>query len=343
MRTTFAVSLACAAALGASAAPSITITIGVPQQVDDVNSFLVTTTVRNTGTETLKLLNDPRGVLSNAATKTFDIANESGSPEFNGMLVKYSPDYVIKNNDPTDFTVLEPGQSREITHNLAGISSYDIFQYVDGSGNLATIKATTEPVTFGVGGNLVSAEVLHKRQPRIVRRQNSPQFVSCSDSQKDTILDAVKGAEDYAQQAADYLEQVNSGTDRYTTWFGEYDQGRVSKVASHFKAITGKATQSTYDCSPSECGNASTFAYVYPNQPGKVYLCGAFWNAPVTGTDSKAGTIVHEQTHFDEYGGTGDHAYGQRGCQELAQKDPNTAVMNADSHEYFAENNPFRS
>lgn len=124
-------------------------------------------------------------------------------------------------------------------------------------------------------------QVLHKRQPRIVRRQNSPQFVSCSDSQKDTILDAVKGAEDYAQQAADYLEQVNSGTDRYTTWFGEYDQGRVSKVASHFKAITGKATQSTYDCSPSECGNASTFAYVYPTQPGKVYLCGAFWNAPV--------------------------------------------------------------
>lgn len=88
MRTTFAVSLACAAALGASAAPSITITVGVPQQVDDVNSFLVTTTVRNTGTEALKLLNDPRGVLSNAATKTFDIANESGSPEFNGMLVK---------------------------------------------------------------------------------------------------------------------------------------------------------------------------------------------------------------------------------------------------------------
>ncbi|KAB5588437.1 Peptidyl-Lys metalloendopeptidase [Ceratobasidium theobromae] len=62
-----------------------------------------------------------------------------------------------------------------------------------------------------------------------------------------------------------------------------------------------------------------------------------------TGTDSKAGTIVHEQTHFDEYGGTRDHAYGQHGCQELAQKDPNTAVMNADSHEYFAENNPFRS
>ena len=27
---------------------------------------------------------------------------------------------------------------------------------------------------------------------------------------------------------------------------------------------------------------------------GYIYLCGAFWQAPTTGTDSKGGTLVHE-------------------------------------------------
>ena len=79
----------------------------------------------------------------------------------------------------------------------------------------------------------------------------------------------------------------------------------------------------------------------------------------MTGTDSKVsefrsctfdegssilylqgGTLVHESSHFTQNGGTNDHAYGQTDCKSLAQSDPATAVDNADSHEYFAENNP---
>ena len=33
---------------------------------------------------------------------------------------------------------------------------------------------------------------------------------------------------------------------------------------------------------------------------GTINLCGAFWDAPATGTDSKAGTLVHEVS---------DHSY----------------------------------
>ncbi|MYS09639.1 hypothetical protein GTW71_25130 [Streptomyces sp. SID6041] len=28
-----------------------------------------------------------------------------------------------------------------------------------------------------------------------------------------------------------------------------------------------------------------------------VWLCGSFWSAPMTGTDSKFGTLVHERSH----------------------------------------------
>jgi peptidyl-Lys metalloendopeptidase len=79
---------------------------------------------------------------------------------------------------------------------------------------------------------------------------------------------------------------------------------------------------------------------VYPNQPYKIYVCKVFWQAPLTGTDSKAGTLIHEMSHFDVTAGTDDFVYGQSGAIQLAITNPDNASMNADNHEYFAENNP---
>jgi peptidyl-Lys metalloendopeptidase len=81
----------------------------------------------------------------------------------------------------------------------------------------------------------------------------------------------------------------------------------------------------------------SSYAFVYANQPYKVHLCNAFWSAPATGTDSKAGTLIHETSHFSVVAGTQDYAYGQTACRSLATSNPKRAIHNADSHEYFAE------
>jgi peptidyl-Lys metalloendopeptidase len=79
---------------------------------------------------------------------------------------------------------------------------------------------------------------------------------------------------------------------------------------------------------------------VYPSQPYTIYVCKAFWSAPMTGTDSKAGTLVHEMSHFTVVAGTDDWVYGQAGAASLATSDPAKAIDNADSHEYFGENTP---
>ena len=91
-----------------------------------------------------------------------------------------------------------------------------------------------------------------------------------------------------------------------------------------------------FDCSSKQ----NVYAYVYPNQPYRIYLGRVYWTAPAGGTDSKAGTLVHEMSHFTAVAGTGDVVYGQTGAKNLAVTDPNAAVTNADSHEYFAENTP---
>lgn len=159
---------------------------------------------------------------------------------------------------------------------------------------------------------------------------------NCSNSEQNSIVSAVTAAKNMANNSVSYLN--GSVGNRYTTWFGAYSSSRWNKVAGNFDAIKDALDNEpkVFDCS---C-NQSYFAYVYPNQPYKVYLCRAFWSASLTGTDSKGGTIIHEVSHFNAVAGTDDIVYGQSGAQNLADSDPNGATNNADSHEYFAENTP---
>jgi len=79
------------AAPAVSAIPSLTIKSSAPNvDVDGLENLRVTTTIVNTGGETLKLLNDPRGVLSSFPENTFAITDAAGSrPSFNGAKVNY--------------------------------------------------------------------------------------------------------------------------------------------------------------------------------------------------------------------------------------------------------------
>jgi peptidyl-Lys metalloendopeptidase len=167
----------------------------------------------------------------------------------------------------------------------------------------------------------------------------TPSFVSCSSTRQSTLISALSNAQTISQRARDYLNNLPStsrSTDTaYRTWFGSYTSSRYSTVQSHYSNIYSSFVNQTYtfNCS---C-TSSAYAYVYANQPYRVYLCNAFWNAPMTGIDSKAGTLVHEASHFTVLGGTQDYAYGTTACRNLATSDPARAVMNADNHEYFAE------
>mmetsp|Transcript_9475 Transcript_9475/g.13725 ORF Transcript_9475/g.13725 Transcript_9475/m.13725 type:complete len:139 (+) Transcript_9475:829-1245(+) len=127
----------------------------------------------------------------------------------------------------------------------------------------------------------------------------------------------------------------SSTHNRYTTWFGQNTTANVNTITSHFDNIKAafQTANMTFDCG---C-RKNYYAYVYPNQPYKIYLCNAFWNAPSLGTDSKQGTLVHETSHFTVVAGTNDWAYGQSNCLNLAKTDASKAVTNADSHEYFCE------
>jgi peptidyl-Lys metalloendopeptidase len=121
---------------------------------------------------------------------------------------------------------------------------------------------------------------------------------------------------------------------QYTEWFGTHTAARFNKVKSVYTEIRDrmKTVTFTYDISGVGC-QSGWFAYTYKGDTA-IWLCGAFWSVGATGTDSKAGTIVHEHSHSDA--NTDDVTYGQTNARALATNKPAQAVKNADNYEYFA-------
>lgn len=168
---------------------------------------------------------------------------------------------------------------------------------------------------------------------------NGVSYVGCSTTQISGAGDAVVQARGYSENAKGYLNTGTVGS-RYTTWFGAYTSTRYATAKQHFVDIDAAMDQNAGEVKIN-CGcNQNYYAYVYPTRPYEIFVCRAFWSAPLTGTDSKAGTLIHEMSHFNVVAGTDDHVYGQSGAKNLAISDPAAALDNADNHEYFAENNP---
>ncbi|KAG8807722.1 hypothetical protein FRC19_006364, partial [Serendipita sp. 401] len=293
---------------------------------------------------TLRLYADPRSALSSFPANSFAVTDGDGTiVPFVGAKAKY----IFKT--AKNFVVLAPGESKTITHDLSAsynftrvgdyeVEAVNLFHYQDASGSPVSITADVASAhNARLDGNLVSS-VIAKRSMHNYKRAS---YSSCSSSRQSTIAAAFPYVKSYLSNAVSYLSSQTATTTRYSTWFGTYSSSRKSTVLSHYSKIQSSDPSTyTYDCS---CTESDTYAYVYPSTFGYVYLCGAFWSTTTSGTDSRAGTIVHESSHFTANGGTQDYAYGQTNAKALAKSSPAKAIMNADSHEYFAENTPVLS
>lgn len=215
------------------------------------------------------------------------------------------------------------------------VASYNLFNE-KGNAFKFTDTLVSDKISFKAEGR---RELKGKPTPPPPPPPGGNTFNACSSDQQSLLVSARDQAKIYATDSKNYLQAGNQGP-RYTTWFGVFDVSRYNTVKNNFNAISDAMTNAgiNFDC---KC-KQPYYAYVYPNQPYNIYLCKVFWQAPLSGTDSKAGTLIHEMSHFDVVAGTDDVVYGQSGSMNLAISNPNDAIKNADSHEYFAENTPFQ-
>ncbi len=277
----------------------------------------------------------------------------------NGKPVRYMDKIVHWGHpDANDFVKIAPGQTLSAEVNLA--ASYEMVNAgnytVSFGGQLSYVVAANEKSGHveDLGEVSIDADAINLysagRSPAYYQGlgalggalnfTKAASYANCSSSQQTQFGSAHTNAKTYSANSLAYMNAGTKGS-RYTTWFGAYTATRYATVKDHYTKINNALNNLavTYDCycTPSA---ATAYAYVYANQPYIIHLCGAFWTAPATGTDSKAGTIIHEMSHFTVNGGTADNAYGQTAAKSLAKKTPAKAVQNADNHEYFSENTP---
>ncbi len=191
----------------------------------------------------------------------------------------------------------------------------------------------------------VSSEqvMVNLQASKLVARARAGEFESCTASQQSEIEDDFNASEDITREALAALqglpENERPGSPRYLQWFGLFEPTRYSRVVATYQNALARMDDGAVDFN---CGcNEEVFAFVFPSRPFEVFLCNVYWRVNQTGTDSRAGTILHELSHFPQIGDTSDFAYGQTVASGLARTNPDNAVINADSIEYFAENTPF--
>ncbi|KAK7040256.1 hypothetical protein VNI00_009722 [Paramarasmius palmivorus] len=309
------------------------------------SSSTIRATLTNTGSEQLKLLNDPRSLLSLAPTDSFIFTSDDEFyPSFTGMKLKYSLKYTAKNGDGSSYTILNPKEAIEIDHDLSDAYTFGSREYLygvaaqnkfyhwdDSTGQFEAVDAKVLSTTAKI-----VAPSSRKARTAVEKRA---QFTQCTTAQQATLAKATTTADIFAKVAAGSLANfTTNGGPLYQPWFGAFSADRYKNATTHFNNVAKNSFNTyTYDCKPADCPDENTYAYVYPDIFGTIHLCNAFWKSALVGEDSQAGTLVHESTHFTVIAGTKDFAYGRTSAEKLAATNPVQALGNADNHEYFAE------
>ncbi len=172
-------------------------------------------------------------------------------------------------------------------------------------------------------------------------------FSQCTPAQQSDIEKARFNAFDALSSAT---VQITAQNGAYRTWFGRWDAVRAKFVRHTISALKNhiRTSKITYVCERQGSGacDPGVFAFVYPNDSSTIYLCNPYFDLPslsdatfldVFNSGTRAGTIIHEMSHYDDVGSTNDSCYNRDACSDFARTFPNRAAHNADSFQYFSE------
>jgi peptidyl-Lys metalloendopeptidase len=335
------VALLATSVVGAAPKDGPIVSLSVAQsEFDSAQDVLVSVTVSNPTKHTVRVLKWFTPV-EGVEEPLFTVTRDGQPVAYIGAHYKRpaatGQDYISLKSGESFTSVVNLGDYYDLSQSgqyeiAYGVASFNLF---DEKGNAFKFRdvLTSEKISLQAAGRAPRA----KPTPPPTPPPGGNSFNACTVEQQTLLVSARNQAKTYASNAENYL-LANTQGPRYVTWFGVYSSSRYNTVKSNFTDISDAMDNAgvAFDC---KC-KQNYYAYVYPNQPYKIYLCKVFWSAPLSGTDSKAGTLIHEMSHFDVVAGTDDVVYGQTGAKNLASTDPNLAITNADSHEYFAENTP---
>lgn len=172
-------------------------------------------------------------------------------------------------------------------------------------------------------------------------------FQGCTKDERVIIKRAIGDAKGLAVFAAAAI----ADNEIYARWFGKYTPAQAEIVRHNLKSIAGaiRSGAVTAQCDPvrGDACEIDFYAFVYEDEPYLIHFCPRFFNQPAmsalrpgglfSNNGTRAGTVIHEISHFRVIGRTLDTCYARDVCEEMAQDDAAAAIGNADSYQYFAE------
>ncbi|MFT5261272.1 MAG: peptidyl-Lys metalloendopeptidase [Saprospiraceae bacterium] len=278
----------------------------------------------------------------------------------NGAIQSYQG-RVLRRRPPqsSDYITLNPGEKVSTAIDLSGV--YDMTQSgsyrIQFRSNLLDVEVVTasskRSANTAPNAERITSQSLLLNLSNASKRTAPAQvaeassFSSCSASQTNWIQDAHNRAIGLASESKNAMANTTAASRptaaRYVKWFGSYSSARYQRVLDAFnKMSTALNTQNIqYIC---DCDQyfeqIGVYAFVYSNDEYNVHICQNTFSLGVTGSDTRAGTIIHELSHFTVLGGTDDHGYGYNTALSLAISNPSNAVDNAENYLFFAENIP---
>lgn len=325
--------------------------------VSDSRSIFVTVTLENAGDETQSVLRRLTPFTSFNDGPAFVVERDGKPVAYQGRMVKYAPP------SADDYLELAPGEARTVSVDLGALYDfsepgvYTVRLRAAAEGRSGRSAAGAPAASREWSGSLQSEAVSIEIAPLAVRpfvapyaagrfstparsQSGSVTYVGCPGAELSSAQAAIVAACTMASRAyAASCSRGSADTD-WIWWFGAWNSARCEVTHQHYLDIMNRfcSLPMTFWCHGPECA-PGVFAYVYPAEaPPTVYVCDGFWGAPMTGVDTKPGTLIHEMSHV--LSGTEDWAYGQFDAHALAVSNPALAIDNADNHEYYGEANP---
>jgi peptidyl-Lys metalloendopeptidase len=244
-----------------------------------------------------------------------------------------------------DYIELLPGESREADFDVSAL--YDLSQA--GRYSLQLKELYVGPAMRLRGDVTLAIFVQREKRTAIEETIQRPlgtpaaggtTFAGCSAAQQSVLLQSRTNALLLAKIGHDNLARATladaQSSGWRSRWFGTYDTDRYNTVVSRFAAIRSSLDSRSIDflC---DCNVAGAFAFVRISEPFKIHLCPAFWSSPPLGFSSRAGTVLHEMSHFLQVAATDDIANTIPDSEALARNNPALAIRNADSYTFYAE------
>ncbi|RDB23883.1 Penicillolysin [Hypsizygus marmoreus] len=315
---------------------------GPSASVSSIDDLKFTASVKNTGSESVKILKYGTILDDKLPTKSFVVMKDGAAVPFTGIKLSVS----LTDIDDTAFTTIPAGESVTVTHEVAslydfasaGVGKFSFepittFQ-IQGTEkattpNFAKLQATSNKVDVQITGDLAKRELpqLNKRAVDICTTSSRKSFIDASYTEGKAL----------ASGAVSYINS-NGASSLYRAYFGAISTSRVTSILN---AVASENSGSrTLSCTDSfgAC-SSGVIAYTVISTTN-IYFCSIFFNeVPSSGLCSgtsvasrnvRGGTTLHELTHA--VGGTDDIQYGCAADQALSDAN---SVINADNYNCF--------